>query len=121
LGIIYNSQATNRSAGGERGLSQGVLPAFYGRLKVANDFQRHGYALFRAIRFRVNGLHRVCSILLLQTGILLQVAICVQPNLFWLFILRLGVFSKEMISFSFFQGGIYDGITSLFGEKQIEA
>jgi hypothetical protein len=80
LGVMYNSQATNRRAAVEGrggGLSQGVLPASYGRLKVAYDSQSHGYALFRAIRFRVNGLHRVCSILLLQTGILLQVDRCV--------------------------------------------
>jgi hypothetical protein len=29
LGVIYDSQTTNRSAAGEVGLSQGVLPATY--------------------------------------------------------------------------------------------
>jgi hypothetical protein len=47
LGVIYDSQATNRSAAGGRGVSHresSLLPI--GRLGVIYDTQPHGFTLF---------------------------------------------------------------------------
>jgi hypothetical protein len=55
LGVISDSQATNRSVEGGRGLSQGVSLLPISRLEVIYDSQSHGYTLLIAIRIRGKG------------------------------------------------------------------